>query len=79
MAAGTPAARAASAVEYVQLLRDHIDKEEGFVFSLADAVLDERALAAVGREFELLELEHGHAVSITDAEVAVRGLARALD
>ena len=78
MAAGTPSERAASAVEYVRLLRDHIDKEDGFVFPLADAVLDERAQAAVGRAFETVELEQGRAASLVDAEVVVRELTAAL-
>jgi hemerythrin-like domain-containing protein len=51
MAAGPPAARAAAARRYVQLLRAHIDKENEILFPLADAVLDEAAQAALLREF----------------------------
>lgn len=40
-------ARAAAAREYVSLLRDHIAKEDGVVFPLADSVLDPVAAATV--------------------------------
>jgi len=78
MAGGAPAERAATALRYVQLLRDHIDKENGFVFPLADSVLDAQAVESVGREFEAVEAEQGRGASVAYAEVVVKGLTDAL-
>ena len=72
------AQRVATARQYVQLLRDHIAKEDGFVFPLADSVLDERAMAALGREFEAVEAEQGRDASIDDQEMAMTRLTEAL-
>lgn len=57
MATEDAAQRVSVARQYVQLLRDHIAKEDGFVFPLADSVLDDQAVAAVAREFEAVEAE----------------------
>jgi hemerythrin-like domain-containing protein len=78
MEAGEPAARAAKAREYVALLREHIDKENGVLFPLADAVLDEAAQRALQREFEAVEAEQGRDASIPHAEAAVERLQAAL-
>jgi len=78
MEAAEPAARAAKAREYVTLLREHIEKENGVLFPLADAVLDEAAQRALQREFEALEAEQGRDASIPHAEAAVERLAAAL-
>ena len=78
MEAGEPAARAAKAREYVTLLREHIDKENGVLFPLADTVLDEAAQRALQREFEAVEAEQGRDASIPHAEAAVERLAAAL-
>ena len=78
MEAGEPAARAAKAREYVVLLREHIDKENGVLFPLADAVLDESAQRALQREFDAVEAELGREASIPRAEAAVERLAAAL-
>jgi len=78
MEAGEPAARAAKAREYLALLREHIDKENGVLFPLADAVLDEAAQRALQREFEAVEVEQGKDASIPHAEAAVDRLAAAL-
>ncbi len=78
MASAEGADRAARAREYVSLLCDHIAKEDGFVFPLADSVLDERAVAAVAREFETVEAEQGRAAALDHAEIAVKGLDGAL-
>lgn len=78
MEAGEPAVRAATAREYVALLREHIDKENGVLFPLADAVLDEAAQRALQREFEAVEAEQGRNASIAHAEAAVDRLAAAL-
>lgn len=79
MAAAAGAARAAAAREYVSLLRDHIAKEDGIVFPLADSVLDEAGVAAVAREFETVEIEQGRDASIAYAEMVAKGLGEALD
>jgi hemerythrin-like domain-containing protein len=78
MEAGEPAARAAKATQFVALLRGHIDKENGVLFPLADAVLDESAQRALQREFEAAEAELGREASIPRAEAAVERLAAAL-
>lgn len=78
MEAGEPASRAAKAREYVTLLREHIEKENGVLFPLADAVLDEAAQRALQREFEAVEADQGRDASIPHAEAAVERLAAAL-
>jgi hemerythrin-like domain-containing protein len=78
MEAGAAAARAAKAREYVALLREHIDKENGVLFPMADAVLDDRAQGALAREFEAVEAELGRDASISHAEAAVERLQAAL-
>ncbi len=79
MEGGDPAQRAGAARRYVQLLRDHIDKENGVLFPLTDAVLDERAQQALGRDFETVEAEQGRDASIAHAEAEVERLSRALE
>ncbi len=78
MAAEDTAQRAAAALQYVQLLRDHIAKEDGFLWPLAESVLDEQAVAAVAREFEAVEAEQGRAASIDHQESVMKRLAEAL-
>jgi hemerythrin-like domain-containing protein len=78
MEAGEAVARAAKAREYVALLREHIDKENGVLFPMADAVLDDRAQGALTREFEAVEAEQGRDASIPHAEAAVERLLAAL-
>ena len=78
MEAGEPAARAAKAREFVALLREHIDKENGVLFPLADAVLDESAQRALQREFEAVAAELGREASIAHAEAAAERLRAAL-
>jgi len=68
MEAGAREDRAARAREYVHLLRGHIDKENGVLFPLADAVLDEPAQRALAREFEAVEAEQGREALIGEAE-----------
>ena len=75
MATENGAARARACRAYVTLLRAHIDKENEIVFPLADSVLDARAQAALQREFEAVEVEHGGSFG----EHAVDRLAAALD
>lgn len=78
MAAADGAARAAPAREYVRLLREHIDKENGVLFPLADSVLDERTVMAVARDFETVEVEQGRLASVARAEAALSALGEAL-
>jgi hemerythrin-like domain-containing protein len=78
MESGPPAAQAEAAGRYVQLLRDHIDKENGVLFPLTEAVLDDRAQQSLAREFETVEAEQGRNASIPHAEAELERLAKAL-
>ncbi len=78
MEAGSASSRAETARRYVQLLRDHIEKENGVLFPLTEAVLEERAQQALAREFETVEAELGRDASIERAEVEVERLEAAL-
>jgi hypothetical protein len=62
----------------VALLRDHIDKEHGIVFPLAEAVLDEAAVRWVARAFAEVEAEQGSAVTLEHAEAVLDRLEAAL-
>jgi hemerythrin-like domain-containing protein len=68
MCAGEPVDRAAAAHRYIRLLRDHIDKENGLLFPLADAVLDERDQAELCREFADLETRLGETACLDLAQ-----------
>jgi len=70
--------RVEAARRYVQLLRDHIEKENGVLFPLADAVLDDHAQQALAREFEMVEVEQGRDASIDHAEADMERLSAAL-
>jgi hemerythrin-like domain-containing protein len=78
MAEGPGAQRTAAARRYTQLLREHIDKENGVLFPLADAVLDAPGQAQLTRAFEKVEAEQGPAASPERAEALVDRLAAAL-
>lgn len=78
MAEDHPGRRAEAAQRYVRLLRDHIDKENGVLFPLAEAVLDSQGELLVARGFETVEADQGPAVSIEHAEAEVDRLAAAL-
>ena len=54
-----------AARRYVHLLRDHIDKENGVLLPLAEAVLDSQAQLLVARAFEKVEAEQGLAASMS--------------
>ncbi len=73
------AARLAACRAYVALLRAHIEKENGIVFPLAEAVLDEQATRGLRREFDAVEAEQGVAGSVAGAEAALGRLAAALE
>lgn len=79
MAAGDAASRVAAARGYVWLLRDHIEKENGVLFPLAEAVLDPDTQRLVLRGFERVEADVAPATSIARAEAAVDRLAAALE
>ena len=70
--------RVDAARRYLQLLRDHIEKENGVLFPLAEAVLEERAQRALARQFETVLIEQGREASIDHAEAEVARLETAL-
>jgi len=78
MAEGQVDRRVEAARRYVQLLRDHIDKENGVLLPLTDAVLDSQGQVLVARGFEKVEAEQGPAASIEHAEAEIDRLAAAL-
>jgi len=78
MAEGQVDRRVEAARRYVQLLRDHIDKENGVLLPLTDAVLDSHGQLLLARGFEKVEAEQGPAAFIELAEAEVDRLAAAL-
>jgi hemerythrin-like domain-containing protein len=78
IAVGGGAERVRAAREFVALLRAHIAKENDVLFPLADAVLEEPDLAAIGREFDDVEAALGCAASLEAAEVELARLDAAL-
>jgi hemerythrin-like domain-containing protein len=70
--AGEAEAFAAAADEYVQLLRDHIAKEDGVLFPMAESMLDEAARAQILDAFASFEHEdlgagvHEHMLELAD-------------
>jgi hemerythrin-like domain-containing protein len=78
IAAGDPGTRAGAVRDYVRLLRAHIDKENGILFPMADAVLDERDVRSLAEAFEAAQAEMGPAASMKEAEAAVERLLAAL-
>jgi len=79
MDAGPGPARLGACRAYVALLRAHIEKENGIVFPLAEAVLDAQAVLGLGREFDAVEAEQGAAATLAGAEAALGPLAAALE
>lgn len=69
--ASAGASRVAACHAYVDLLRAHIDKENGIVFPLAESVLDEHAMLGVRREFDAVEAEQGAASTVAEAEATL--------
>ena len=57
--AGDAAAFRQAALEYTALLRDHIAKEDGVLFPMADSMLDADASAKLREEFDAVEAELG--------------------
>lgn len=71
--------RAANARRYVELLRAHIDKENGVLFPLADAVLGDDAQRTLTREFDAVAADLGRLASESIALAELRALAAALE
>ena len=78
MAAGPAERRVEAARRYGQLLRDHIDKENGVLLPLAETVLDQQGRLLVARGFEKVEMEQGPGAVLEHAEAVVDRLAAAL-
>lgn len=78
MAAAGPAHQPAIARQYVRLLRDHIEKENGVLFPLADAVLDDEARQRLEREFQTAEIEQGRDGDPALARAAIERLRTAV-
>ena len=78
MQTGAQSTRVARARDYIRELREHIAKENGVLFPLADTVLAPQAQRAVTREFEAAAAEQGGVGSIEFAEAAIDRLADAL-
>ena len=72
------AGRVGAARRYVRLLRDHIEKENGVLFPLAETVLHKPEWDVLAGEFESVQAEQGREASIDHAEVAVARLETAL-
>lgn len=78
MAAGDPMRRAESARCYVDLLRAHIEKENGVLFPLAEAVIDDAAQRTLGRAFMAVASALGREAEPGYAEAVLEGLAASL-
>ncbi len=75
---GTPEAQASAARSYVALLRVHIDKENGVLFTMADSILDENAQRKLARDFDAVADELGRWASISEAESLLERLVASL-
>lgn len=78
MSAGDGARRTGDARAYLDLLRAHIDKENGVLFPLADAVLDEQAQQSLAREFAAVSIDYEQNPALRDAPAALDRLATTL-
>jgi len=78
MAESRGATRAAKAREYVALLRAHIDKENGVLFPLAEALLADGAQRSLESAFAAVESELGPGASVSYAEAVVEGFGATL-
>jgi hemerythrin-like domain-containing protein len=67
-------ARVDATLRYVDLLRNHIDKENGILFPLADAVLDDTAQRTLRREFDAITDELGRDATLDGALAGVERL-----
>ncbi|HZP36383.1 MAG TPA: hemerythrin domain-containing protein [Methylomirabilota bacterium] len=78
LVAGPAERREALARRYGELLRAHIDKENGVLLPLAEVVLDPQTQQRVARGFEDVETQQGPAAVLEHAEAVVDRLAAAL-
>ncbi|HEY6103772.1 MAG TPA: hemerythrin domain-containing protein [bacterium] len=78
MESGAAADRARAAREYVGLLREHIDKENGVLFPLADAVLDDPAREGSTASWKRSRATGVHSMPLARAEAELDRLAAAL-
>jgi len=78
---GPEAARrfADAASGYVELLRDHIAKEDGVLFPLAESLLDDAARQDLRAEFERFEREDLEPGTVARMRALADGLARHFD
>jgi hemerythrin-like domain-containing protein len=74
MQSGEPAQRPAAARKYLHLLRQHIEKENGVLLPLAEAVLEAEAQHRMAREFAAVEAEQGPLATIPGGEEALARL-----
>jgi hemerythrin-like domain-containing protein len=68
-----------AAASYVELLRDHIAKEDGVLFPLAESLLDEASRAGLQAEFERFEREDLEPGTVARMRALADGLARHFD
>ena len=73
-----PAGQARAARRYADVLRRHIDKENGVLFPLADAVIGQADQQAIGRAFAAVEAELGRVDPRAAADLELDRLAQAL-
>jgi hemerythrin-like domain-containing protein len=78
MEGGDSAQRVRAARGYVLLLRDHIEKENGVLLPLSDAVLEEQDQRRLARDFQDVEAEQGREASVEHAEAALERLRKVL-
>ena len=78
MATGAPAERPAVARRYIRLLQDHIEKENGVLFPLADNVLDESAQETLRGDFQGVGDQLGREASQEWAQATLDRLRAAL-
>lgn len=79
MADGAPPRRAAAARRHVALLREHIDKENGILFPLAEAVFEQTVMHELSRKFDTVEAELGAPATLEGGTAAVARLAAMLE
>jgi hemerythrin-like domain-containing protein len=79
MADADAGGRADAAERYLDLLRAHIDKENGVLFPLAEALLDEPTSRALDRRFAAHDPAEDAGVLAEEAEARIARLVAALD
>jgi hemerythrin-like domain-containing protein len=74
VADGEARPRVVAARRYIELLRNHIEKEHEVLFPLADDLLDRAAQDALAREFAAVTAEMGRHASLEHAAAALQAL-----